>query len=310
MNSLIYNKGAEHWYAHYYNTSTSSFSEDDIDTINEFGATLANGLNEYLNELCDEIKFLLNNRLLDANRTKACFNPSEKVFYNSEERYLRFPDFIIPELKDFVLRLDINPCIGREKATTKVYCIHRVKHGLTRSEAKDFYLNTDGVCKQIIRIVMNKYKDLFNAFIDARRIKNVAKLNDEELLSPSVMVYRVLGSDDVDTKKFIKKANKDFHDGSEFSEFNSTNNRAKDIIAAMKELIEIDDPAWKTKDYTWYTPSKSIMHGSSIDSRTEEVNGYLGLKKEGDTTFHFVGITDSTPRDLLLPLNIQTINRN
>lgn len=300
MSPSDYTKGLEQWHAHYYKTETSSLSDEKL--IEAFGVTLESSFSNtiYLGDLCDEIKSILDKRIIDIKRTGACFENNE-VKYMKSEKYLRFPNFLIPELHNFVLRLDVNPCVGQGKAMTKIYCIQRISRNINKREAIDFFKKTKGICSKIIELISKKYQDVFNSFVDEYALHDIDKLDDKKFESPIKIIYRVLGSDDEDTKKYIERADMKKHSISEFIDFRTSNARALEITSTIKDLIAIENTGWKTSDFSWHTPSTSII--------THTVHGYIGAKTEGNSYYYF-GITDTRPVDLLMPLNIHTINSN
>lgn len=302
MHQDIYDCGLEEWEAYYFNTNSSVLVDDNL--INQLGETLEVHFKNpaYLKQLCDDIKEMFHNKdIIDINRTCACF-ANYNVEYIKDKKYLKFPDFIIPELNNHVLRIDINPCLARTQAMTKIYCIQRIARHISQTQALDIYKKSKGILEAIIKLVAKKYVAVFNSFLTDKNIQGIDSLDESSVNSPVRIVYRVLGASDDETIQYIEKANARKHKIAEFSEFRSTSDRAKSITNALKEIIKIENNNWSTSDFAWHSPSVS-------SEELETVHGYIGAKKDNNL-YYFVGIADSIPKHLLLPLNLQSINSN
>lgn len=303
---ITFNKGADFWYAHYYEDLGVCFT--DPAAADNFGHFFSNKLNkkETIDKLCSSLSDIVNKNYLEfkgvSSFQDSCFVDG-KIEYIKEFQYIRFPDFKASPLNELILRIDINPCVGKEDAMTKIYCIPRYEGSVTASETNDFFRRSKLVCKSTVDTLSEIYVKCFSEFANQENVEP-AKIKKENLEDPYILVSSMAGSDDENTKKFF-----DLLDNpSEWEKYCKNNSHGKSILNFLSKMRKPMDNRWKLNEYEWY---KNVVEFESSDdnhasNKFNQATGYVGFKKEGKQG-HFIGISDSYPRDILLPIHLDII---
>lgn len=299
MEDIKFDKGADKWYAHYYDNPGMRLDDEKIAA--EFGKFFSARLNnnETKEELCQSIgeilcKYYQNDKnKLDAND---CFEQGD-IEYIPKFKYIRFPDFKVRSLENFIIRIDINPCIGLKESMTKLYCIPRYRGEVGVNDAVDFFYKSTNVCDAIIKKIREKYIEAFSEF-------SAVDIDPDKSNGPYLLVSNMIGSSDEDTRQFFDL----MVDPEKWQYFCKTNERGRAILRLLNEMNQSIDKGWNLNDYQWLKQSVDFTQsGSEVEGKkNRKSKGYIGFKAD-ETLGHFIGVSDSYPRDVLLPLNLDII---
>ena len=225
------------------------------------------------------------------------FISTEIIEYDQHFKYLRFPDFTNKHLKGFVLRIDINPCLKETGSMTKIYCISRYHNPINGTEILDFLDRSKAICEIIINELSTVYKKIFNNFLN-----DVLKQSEKDINNtPHVIFSRVVGSSDESTKEFIRLSSSN----DLLQKFCKNNPNAQKIQNILRCLSELTGKPWNLADYEWITHKVTLKE----KDKSREASGYIGYKSDDECT-HFIGVVDSYPQDVLLPIHLEIIRSN
>lgn len=306
MAEILFNKGVDFWYAHYYSNVSIRFPNEDC--IQGFGNFFSENLNKKENK--EKLSLAIGQVV---NKNYNCFDNAElqdphlscfvdePIEYVKQFQYIRFPDFTNRHLKRFVLRLDINPCIENKGTMTKIYVMPRYSGAVYKKELLDFFHRAQIVCEPIVRILSSTYLRLFNQFVERFNPPDVKKLDFAQLENPYVLISRVAGSDEDGIKTFVELLDSP----DEWYKFCRENPQGKSIIDVLAEMNNPIGKHWQLSQYKWFK-EKALYEGSA-GKEYQQCTGYLGFKGDNELG-HFIGIANSFPRDLLLPVHLGIIN--
>jgi hypothetical protein len=305
MEKMTFDKGADFWYAHYY--EDADFRLADKQLADKFGSFFCDKINstQIKGELCKSLYSIMSDNYNAFNNVDkfdyACFEDGE-IVYSSKHQYITFPDFRIKPLDELVLRVDISPCVGEEDSMTKIYCIPRYRGQIKASDIGDFFKRSELVCEAAICILSEIYINTFRNFAKTANLK--IENNDAWMKAPYLLVSRMVGSKDAHTKEFLRLLDKP----TEWEEFCHNNERGKTILDVLSEMNRANSKGWNLPDYEWF---KQTVQFESTDPTVgkkldREAIGYFGFK--ADEHFgHCIGIADSYPRDILRPIHRDVI---
>jgi hypothetical protein len=307
MEEVYFNIGADFWYAHYYDNLAVSFVNQEA--AHKFGEFFSNGLNgpEEKKGLCLSISDIINknyDKLKDTDKIEIdslCFI-DEPIRYIERFQYIKFPDFKDKQFDGLIIRMDINPCVGKENSMTKIYCISRYRGRLTSVEVKNFFAMAEVICKAIVETLSLIYIQKFNEFAEKQHYIGVKKVKEEKLSNPFRLVSRCVGSDDENTTKFLHL----LQYPEEWNKFCRKNAYAKTIFATLGDMNEPAGKGWKLADYKWFREKVLYEKKDISPKQVHETWGYIGFKRD-DNMGHFIGISSSSPRDILLPIHLDFI---
>lgn len=298
---IFFDKGAEFWYAHYYREANFRFSNQK--EADKFCGFFCSEINKEKENLCKKLRDIIDEVFKNSKNTayphSDCFE-EKKIEYVQKLNYIKFPDFIDPILENFLLRIDINPCVGSERGMTKIYCIPRYWSKISLKKALSFFDRSQKACPKIVNLLSEYYLKIFNQFM-----QNSIPETDKMLQNPFVLITKALGSSDPETVKFISLL-----DNTEEWDMHCKNNlRAKQLLLAFSEMNKPHNKKWKLSEYEWIQQSVLYQPKENPANKKLEANGYIGLK-EDENFGHFVVLSDSEPRNVLLPLHLDIIKSN
>lgn len=309
MKEFVFNKGIDYWNASYYPNLGPCFLDREI--ANSFGSYFCDEIDQpkYLEKLCDSVyETIKNNRALFSMINKDelveyCFDKTG-VTYNEDQQYIRFPDFKLEKLNNYVIRMDINPCIGRKDAMTKIYCIPRFKGAISIDKLSEFVLGARAISEKVLEFLVEKYIQIYNQFAEKNSdYCNKIEIHSDEAKLKIKVISLCVGSDTKETSIFLKNIEKP----STWKKYSKKDKTAQSIFEALKVLNSSTLSKWELNDYSWYSQQVVISEkkGESI-SLGKKVSGYLGFVKE-ENIEQYLGVVNSIPRDLMLPIHLNLI---
>ena len=307
---MIFNQGADYWHSHYYNGSFNKIKkEEHVDSFGEFFKTRLNEAREK-EDFCISISNIINEQFGHFKTFKkngissSCF-VNDPIEYVKEFKYIRFPDFKNDNLNEFVIRIDINPCIGKKESMTKIYCSPRYTGELPENETLDFLKRAENISEPITKIVADKYKQELDEFTRAYNIDVNGEDREDDPAPPYILTSRVVGSNDEGVKKFISLLDTP----EEWNNYCEETLEGKTIIDVLQRINKLNHKDWDISDYKWLKQKVFYKQETSNTEKFHEGHGYIGFK--GDDNYgNFIGIADSSPTDLLLPIHLNIIRAN
>lgn len=305
MADYVFNKGIDFWFAHYFENLGFCFRDEQ--EVVKFGEYFCGKLNQSENkislcrdiigEISKNIEFFgdVDTRSLDSS----CFL-EENISFNKDFFYIRFPDFKNEQLKGLLLRLDINPCVGEKISTTKIYCILRYIEKIDIGKAVNFFATAEIISEGIINILTEVYFDQVKHYCAENNYPEDDILKIENLKRPKKIISRIVGSDDNDLRTFIELTK----NPDSWMEYCKTN-KGKTYLEILRKINSKHKKNWKLSDYDWYTQNVLLEEKSRI-SESREAKAYFGFKEDEEMA-QLIGIADSFPRDILLPIHLQLI---
>lgn len=306
MTKLSFDDGVEVWFANYYDTKSSSFNDLDI---HAFGHYAAAAINKNREEICLKIEEKLTSGLLGkifgqqgGELGKNCFG-TDDIKYDEERRYIKFPDFVNLNLQDFVMRIDINPCVASSTKQTKIYCIPKYRGTLNDSTMQDFFRFSVEVSDAIVQLISKYYIEAFNQYVEINKPNGVVKLSDEVMSAPFRVVSFFAGSTSEEMTAYIDLS--EYAD--DFAEFWSLSEGAQNITSFLSMTAEsfglpLQQFDW-VKRSTWLPdPDTNI---------TSKCVGYIGVYTNIDNAnAYLIGVSNCRPAKVFMPVHIDMINAN
>jgi len=304
-----FNKGIDFWNANYYPDFGSCFFENKMAEL--FGEFFCNEINkdEEKKDLCNTVYETVKNNMAFfpgislEDLDSFCFE-NKPVKYIKEQQYIRFPDFRNPVLKNYIIRLDINPCVGRKNAMTKIYCIPRFVGEIAVSAISKFVAGAKAISDALLDVLTKKYIKIYNLFA-AKKMKKVELIDpdSDQMMKKVKVVSLCVGSDSRETFKFLENAK----NPDTWNEYSKNDESAKWFFKTLRILNNASESDSELRDYEWYLHEGIISKKEDAKNTIDrEVEGYLGFSKE-EGREQYLGITNSVPRDLMLPVNLNRI---
>ena len=300
-----FNKGAEFWLGRYYDTGTLCSSKQDISQ--KFGKYIVNSFEKdpSKEKLCSLIDKSFSENFSSFASTKKsirainCFEGGP-IHYDNKFKYIRLPNFRSQVLKNFELRISINPCLAKDRAMTKIYCNSVLHEDIEGKECIDFLKRSNVICNTVNKLITEMYSYFFINFTKNEPYFNNNYLRKDSFSKYFSLISTFIGSDDEATKDFIKNIS------SKESTRKSFIDDLKFFITTVNETNSNIGVKFKISKYKWRTLSTSQKNDNNENEVTNAILGYAENKDFG----HIIGVSDNTPRKVLLPLNVKFIQEN
>ena len=312
-NEFYFNKGAEFWYANYY--ENLGLHCKDVETVSEFGKYFSDVLNndsrkEKLSQFIRETVKDNFGKFNDFNEEyfdSMHFSEDEKIKYKNEYRYIRFPDFTTNRNKGLLLRLDINPCIGTEDTMTKVYCNIQYRNNISGDDTLSFFKRSRPVSMAVVKFLTNLYLDSHMSFAGCKGLL-IENVNKSSLQNPFIVDSLMVGSSDEMMRFYLSQMeNKSMWQ--EYCKKDTSGKRLNNLLVQLnKDINSRFNRRWKLSDYDWIKQKVTFKQKDDLAKKpvTHNSVGYVGYTGDG-SSLHLLGVSDSYPSDILLPLHLELI---
>jgi hypothetical protein len=310
MCEINFTKGAEFWYAHYYEKLRIGCQNTKI--LADFGRYFSDFLNEEKEKL--ELSSLLRDIVREQYRKfdkldekyfdNLDFLKDEKIEYNKEFNYIRFPDFSSDRSTGILLRMDINPCIGDDDTMTKIYCNLRHRDNISEKDAYYFFKKSQPISNNIVEILTKRYVDSYTKYA---RINNysIEEVDESAVREPFIVDSYMVGSNDEHMINYLKKLD-NRSEWTEFCQKDETGKKLNEFLVKLNKSSIGKD--WELSDYDWF--KQKVVFEQKRDQAGKpqryEALGYIGYHGD-DNSCHLIGVSDSYPHDILLPLHLELI---
>lgn len=300
-----FNKGAEFWLGRYYDTGTLCFSKENISK--KFGLYIVNSFKKDSSkeELCSLIDKSFSENFSSFSITqkkghaKNCFEKGP-IHYDDKFKYIRLPSFRSEELKNFELRISINPCLSNNNAMTKIYCNSILHENIEGNSCIEFLKRSNVICNTVNELITKMYSYFFINFIKNEPSAHINLVDEESFSNFFSLISTFIGSNDESTKKFINSIS------TENSPRESFIDDLKFFIRILNETNLNIGVKFKANEYKWRTLSTSPKNSHKKSEVTNAILGYA----ENQNLGHIIGVSDNTPRKILLPLHVKFIQEN
>jgi len=295
-----FNKGTEFWLGRYYDTSNLCLVHNDL--VEKFGDYIVNifknhSVKEELCALIDE-KFKIafsgfKDSVLDMDRN--CFEEGE-IHYDKKFKYIRLPNFKSEFIKNFQLRISINPCLANDCAMTKIYCNSLLHESVLGEISVDFYKRSKILCETVLLFVTNIYSYYFFEFIKNQKIVSNNKCKTNEFDGSFSLTSTFIGSNDTYVQNIIDNLKQ------KSRPLITIKKDIQYLLLLLNETNRLLNNNFTSTDYKW----SYIDVVDAKNTRNKAIIGYA----ENDYNGHLVGLSNNIPRKILLPLHVKFISEN
>ncbi|MES9902483.1 MAG: hypothetical protein ABW168_07350 [Sedimenticola sp.] len=286
--------GVELWRSIYFRTAEVREPLESDDDVKDFGQCVLEGFKEEASDIETHLngKFDLSNDELDRDKDRM----GDFVF-KKDKRYVRCPSFYLneAELKNFEIRIDINPCVG-SSPTTKIYAIPlmEIKDKIDPEQIIAFYdrieKKTEEICVYIAKtyhkIIISCEKEKIREIFDEKDFNKIPRYDLTAHVvghNADYMMNLIDDSDSIDKIENLKKHNMD----------------VKNVVDNLMVKLASRTPNSKSiKNYEWIT-QRTDYDGIGLRG----LFGFYGDESVG----HIVGVTHKYPHRTTTNLMMELI---
>jgi hypothetical protein len=266
-----FDRGAEFWYAFYYDILEGCFSNEE--NIHKFGAYAEEEFNKQAlkEKLFHSILRAINENLSDFKGVglQPCCNTDpvvDRISYNEKFKYIKFPSIGVSGLNGFTLRVDINPCLKSTGSMTKIYCITRLAEPVNREDAVDFLNRSKKICEIVLEKVQQAYIGILQGFLSIEGGEGI-EIADH---SPYKITSGAVGSSDENVREFVRLSTS----GEDLQKYTKENSFLQIIEQLLDDLNRINEKSWKLSDYHWVNRTAIVEN--------HRASGYIAVKADDE----------------------------